>query len=327
MKKVGIYAIKNLKNNKIYIGQSINIQKRIIQHKSNLKRNKHPNAHLQASYNYYGENNFEFYILELCEKDVLDKREKYWIDFFDGKNCQNNFNEKDGGKTHFELSDEAKKKCGFCNLGKHRSPKNEFKKGGHPGKEFQKGLVPYNRKMVYQYDLEGKFINNYNSLKEAAQKNKISSSLLSLCCNKKIKTAKGYQWRFKDENPANKIVKINCVAVYQYDLDGNFIQKFNNIKSAADYIGVKPSVISQCLSGKSHSSKGYQWKREYQNAICKAKTNKKIIQQFSANGILLKEYKSTKSLNREFSSNSSSNIIKSIKSKKLAYGYYWKYKI
>ena len=37
--------IKNLSNNKIYIGQSVNINKRWNDHKSKLENNKHENLH------------------------------------------------------------------------------------------------------------------------------------------------------------------------------------------------------------------------------------------------------------------------------------------
>ena len=56
--KPGIYKITNKINNKIYIGSSYSISKRISEHKYQLRRNSHPNIHLQSSWNKYGEDNF-----------------------------------------------------------------------------------------------------------------------------------------------------------------------------------------------------------------------------------------------------------------------------
>jgi group I intron endonuclease len=67
----GIYQIKNLKNNKIYIGSSKNIKERFLQHKYNLKNNKHCNPILQNSWNKYGEENFEFIIIEIINNTLL----------------------------------------------------------------------------------------------------------------------------------------------------------------------------------------------------------------------------------------------------------------
>jgi group I intron endonuclease len=50
MNIAGVYMITNLVNNKVYIGSSTNIHKRIWRHKSVLKKNKHYNLHLQSAW-------------------------------------------------------------------------------------------------------------------------------------------------------------------------------------------------------------------------------------------------------------------------------------
>lgn len=47
MKIIGIYCIENLNNNKKYIGKSIDCEKRLIQHASDLRRGNHDNVYLQ----------------------------------------------------------------------------------------------------------------------------------------------------------------------------------------------------------------------------------------------------------------------------------------
>lgn len=88
MAKAGVYIIKNTVNNKCYIGSSININKRFAAHKSKLRGNYHPNKFLQASWNKYGENVFEFKVLKECDHD-LAKEEQQLIDLY--KSSDNNY--------------------------------------------------------------------------------------------------------------------------------------------------------------------------------------------------------------------------------------------
>ena len=58
------------------------------------------------------------------------------------------------------------------------------------------GLQP--PKKVVQYDLDGNFIKEWDSIKEAQEKTK--SCHISMCCkgHKKYKTSGGYIWRYKE---------------------------------------------------------------------------------------------------------------------------------
>lgn len=79
----GIYKIENLVDNKVYIGQSINIKgSRWPAHLHMLKNNIHYNRHLQNAWNKYGKENFEFSIIEECNMDRLDEIEMYYIDLY-----------------------------------------------------------------------------------------------------------------------------------------------------------------------------------------------------------------------------------------------------
>lgn len=73
---VGVYCIKNLLNNKLYIGSSIHIKKRFRQHLKALNNGVHHSYHLQRSWNVYGKDNFKFEILEtFSDYDILTQRE------------------------------------------------------------------------------------------------------------------------------------------------------------------------------------------------------------------------------------------------------------
>lgn len=59
-----IYKIVNLVNDKFYVGSTINKKVRFRQHRKLLRGNRHHCKHLQAAWNKYGENKFDFQIIE-----------------------------------------------------------------------------------------------------------------------------------------------------------------------------------------------------------------------------------------------------------------------
>lgn len=84
--KSGIYKIFNKINLNAHVGSAVNLKAREQIHKSNLRNNKHPNKFLQRSWNFYGETEFDFVIIEFCSKENLLIREQFWID---NLNCVN----------------------------------------------------------------------------------------------------------------------------------------------------------------------------------------------------------------------------------------------
>ena len=77
---VGIYRIRNIVNDKCYYGSSKQIEKRFIRHKRELKNNIHINCVLQRAWDKYGENNFIFEIVELCNIELLLEIEQKYLD-------------------------------------------------------------------------------------------------------------------------------------------------------------------------------------------------------------------------------------------------------
>lgn len=67
---LGVYKITNKLNNKIYIGESHDIERRWLEHKEELNNNIHHSYKLQNDWNIYGESNFKFEVIE--EIDKLD---------------------------------------------------------------------------------------------------------------------------------------------------------------------------------------------------------------------------------------------------------------
>lgn len=76
----GIYAITNTVNGHQYIGSSCRIMKRWGHHRGLLRQNRHHSPYLQSAWWRYGEEAFEFTIIEECERSLLFEREQFYID-------------------------------------------------------------------------------------------------------------------------------------------------------------------------------------------------------------------------------------------------------
>lgn len=91
-----IYRIVCFVTGNVYVGQTKNFRKRKGEHLFGLKNNRHPNTHLQRSFNKYGQSSFYFETIEtgIPQSDVSN-REIYWIACFDS--YRNGFNMSEGG--------------------------------------------------------------------------------------------------------------------------------------------------------------------------------------------------------------------------------------
>lgn len=80
----GIYQIKCLKNNKIYVGETTSFTDRIKGHLYQLENNRHCNRDLQEDFSLFGNDSFEFSVIERLsgEKSELMAREWEHIKMF-----------------------------------------------------------------------------------------------------------------------------------------------------------------------------------------------------------------------------------------------------
>ena len=167
---VGIYKITNIINNKVYIGSSIHLKERIQKHKRMLLTNKHNCKHIQSSYNKYGKEAFKFEIIETCNKDILIKKEQYWLDQFKSYNYLLGYNTRSIAENNsgfsFIMPEAAKEKLRI--VGKERGKTKEFK-------EFMSKL--HKNKIVSQKTKDKQSINNLNKKLSAATKIKIGEGL------------------------------------------------------------------------------------------------------------------------------------------------------
>jgi len=91
MEKIaGVYYIVNKINGKFYIGSSWSIYRRWKAHRTTYRRGDGNNAHLQAAWNKYGEDNFEFKLVKQCSDEDVYKEEQLQLDEHYGKDyCYN----------------------------------------------------------------------------------------------------------------------------------------------------------------------------------------------------------------------------------------------
>lgn len=123
----GIYEIKNRATGDFYIGSSNDIRKRISHHRGMLKRNVHHSIYLQRAWNKYGEDNFEFRTVCLCQVDKLLIYEQILLDNLSPSyNMGKNAVAAAKGRT---WTDERKKKFIKTRTGKKLSEETKVKIG------------------------------------------------------------------------------------------------------------------------------------------------------------------------------------------------------
>lgn len=112
---IGIYSIRNIINNKRYIGKSVNIERRLITHKSLLnKPNRNPkqvNRHLYHAVQKYGWNNFETEILQTfdsVDEKLIGESELMWMISFNSIDPDFGYNIRLDTSTGMIVSDETR---------------------------------------------------------------------------------------------------------------------------------------------------------------------------------------------------------------------------
>lgn len=156
----GIYSIINKHNGKMYIGQSIDIEKRFRQHKSHLNNQTHVNKHLQSAWDKYGESSFNFNILLICSEHELDAEEYKFIKLY--ATYKNGYNLTWGGDFNPMKLPEISQKVKGENNGNYGVKKEaRIKKDGKKdGKQLYR--LAYNGKNLYQSFYVEKLVEWFN---------------------------------------------------------------------------------------------------------------------------------------------------------------------
>ncbi len=209
-----IYCIENTFNGKYYIGSAVNYSKRINNHKSDLRCNRHPNRKLQNSYNKHGLEWFRFFILEeVDDSNSLIEREQYYID---NLKPEYNLAPRAGSQLGLVLSAESKLKISKNNgrfwkgkklpkwivdkMGKPHSEKSKLKMSEYAKNRSETHKINLGKalgKTVIQFNKNGDVVAEYYSVLEAARMTGVCESSIRKVCFGQRNHAGGFYWKYK----------------------------------------------------------------------------------------------------------------------------------
>lgn len=243
-----IYKITNQKNGMVYIGSSIEVERRWRQHKESSinEKDHHYNYPLMIAFREFGIANFTFEVIDtLPTWEAMIEAEHNWII---KENCvqPNGYNQTD--KTDSPMFDPV--------VAKKMSDTKREKYG----------------KRVCEIDSTKNIINIWDSLAEAGENTGLDRFKISNVCNGTRLTTGNRVFRFLDDE--NKIIepeaKVNQVQsnritktsrrVGAYDKYNNLIKEFDSLQLAAQFCGGNSSTISAVCRGKRNSHKNYIWR-------------------------------------------------------------------
>lgn len=254
-KATGIYCIKNLVNNKIYIGSTKrSFATRKTRHLRLLRNNTHYNEHLQNAWNYYKEENFSFEVLYICLPNECEKYEGEFMKLY-------NSNKREFGYNIACVST-------FCFDYKISENHNIEKSIRKRKKSIElNGLYTTERgiqKPFKLYDINGKFIKEYNSFKDFFSDNKGSKAHVStILSNRKLLYKNNNIILFSNDNLSDEDILIaknkirNIKKIDLFDLNNNYIKTFNSAIECAKFIGCKDAEIRMCCTNRRSRIKNY----------------------------------------------------------------------
>ena len=186
---------------------------------------------------------------------------------------------------------------------------------------------------VKQYNLFGEYIQTFPSCLEAAQffKKSCSSAIIE-CCKKRggQKTAWGYFWTYaEDELDLDWCFGGKKKPVYQWDLEGKFVNRFINACQAAINIQ-KPSCSAEILKSATTLKTichGFRWTFDNKSPgkfIKQPHPKRQVVYQFTIEGKFIKKHASFYEANIFLNKKSNNEISKAIRKKNgIAFGFKW----
>lgn len=175
--------------------------------------------------------------------------QKYGWDNFEHIILFNNLTKKEAEQKEIDLIKEyntTNRKLGY-----------NMSKGGTGGNN--KKIKP-----VKKYDLQGNYICTYESSAQAALSINGNRTCITHCCKseKSKYKYKNYMWCYEDDEIIEPYSNKNWKSILQYDLNGNFIKKFNSINEASKEVNGDVSAISRCANHNYKYAYNYKWEWE-----------------------------------------------------------------
>lgn len=103
--------------------------------------------------------------------------------------------------------------------------------------------------------------------------------------------------RMKEKNPRHFSKDVWSKEVYQYDINGKFLKKWNSYTEAMKYCGIKASKLSSYFKNDGRTCGGYVWKKNYEGEniyVRNIKKKDKIVSLYNYEGCLFKTFSSLK---------------------------------
>lgn len=193
MKISGIYRIFCTESKKSYIGQSINIDNRIGVHFHFLRKQKHPNRHLQSAFDKYGESCFTSSILEVCDHENLTEREQYWMEVCGYENLYN-LSPSAGTTLGFRHSQESIQKMSQSKKGKCPVNKGQPSKlRGRQLSEEHKAKISESHKGKVRPKFDNKWIDNLSKAHKGRKHTEESKQRMKIAQKKAWEKRKMYR--------------------------------------------------------------------------------------------------------------------------------------
>lgn len=134
-------------------------------------------------------------------------------------------------------------------------------KGGTGGITCRDGEHPSSKK-VYQYNLDGTFIREWENAQRASEELHICVSDIHATCreNNGVRQAGHYIWTYHDQDCVDKYVRLTGSrdAILQIDDKFNIVQRYDCISYVDDNVYNRERVTNCCMR-KSLTHKGYYW--------------------------------------------------------------------
>ncbi len=199
--KSGIYKFTNLVNNKIYIGQAVDLFQRWCSHKG-----CYDDCYIHRAIKKHGWNNFRFEVLETCEKDKLIEREQHYLDFYKSYDRKIGYNIRRFADTKYGYShsEKTKRKISLTKTGRKATPeerkrRSEFSKLRKPSSKFFERAITSKYKTVYQFNLNNEIVNRWESAKKVHETLDIKyGTLIAHCKSLAKKPLHNYRWRYTE---------------------------------------------------------------------------------------------------------------------------------
>ena len=130
-----------------------------------------------------------------------------------------------------------------------------------------KGYCDADCRQIVQVDLQGSYVNEYNSISEASKITGIKSYAISSAFTRKNHYSSGFYWFDNDDyykcnyNILERRFSKYMIKVDKYDINDNYIRSYDNILEASKELGTSNYSIFQVVTGKRKSIKGFTFKR------------------------------------------------------------------